>query len=227
MSTNKTRLVDLKDASPTFVDGPSLEKGTRYPQTSILPDDTVLVSGGSEDYRGRSESDILQARLYHPDTKSFEEVADPLVGRNYHSGSILLPDGRVMFFGSNPLYADKANTKPGVFEQRIEIYTPPYLYRDSRPDISGGPESIARGSSGTFSSAHASSIKKVRLIRPSASTHVTDVDQRSVALDFKTAGNKITVTVPKDRNLVQSGWYMLFVDDDQGTPSKAVWVKVP
>ncbi|WP_406126057.1 galactose oxidase-like domain-containing protein [Streptomyces sp. NBC_00989] len=227
LSTNKTRLVDLKDASPTFVDGPSLEKGTRYPQTSILPDDTVLVSGGSEDYRGRSESDILQARLYHPDTRSFEEVADPLVGRNYHSGSILLPNGRVMFFGSNPLYADKANTKPGVFEQRIEIYTPPYLYRDSRPDISGGPESIARGSSGTFSSAHASSIKKVRLIRPSASTHVTDVDQRSVALDFKTAGNKITVTVPKDRNLVQSGWYMLFVDDDQGTPSKAVWVKVP
>ncbi|MFI5882079.1 galactose oxidase-like domain-containing protein [Streptomyces sp. NPDC051554] len=227
LSTNKTRLVDLKDADPKFVDGPSLEKGTRYPQTSILPDDTVLVSGGSEDYRGRGESDILQARLYHPDTNSFEEVADPLVGRNYHSGSILLPDGRLMFFGSNPLYADKADTKPGVFEQRIEIYTPPYLYRDSRPDLSGGPESIARGASGTFTSEHASSIKKVRLIRPSASTHVTDVDQRSIALDFKTAGNKITVTVPKDRNLVQSGWYMLFVDDDQGTPSKAVWVKVP
>ncbi|WOX09915.1 kelch motif-containing protein [Streptomyces sp. N50] len=227
LSTNKTRLVDLKDADPKFVDGPSLEKGTRYPQTSILPDDTVLVSGGSEDYRGRGESDILQARLYHPDTNTFEEVADPLVGRNYHSGSILLPDGRVMFFGSNPLYADKADTKPGVFEQRIEIYTPPYLYRDSRPDLSGGPGAIARGASGTFVSAHASSIKKVRLIRPSASTHVTDVDQRSVALDFKTAGDKVTVTVPGDRNLVQSGWYMLFVDDDQGTPSKAVWVKVP
>ncbi|MEV0734365.1 kelch motif-containing protein [Streptomyces sp. NPDC050549] len=227
LSTAKTRLVDLKDANPRFVDGPSLEKGTRYPQTSILPDDTVLVSGGSEDYRGRSDSNILQARLYHPDTNTFEKVADPLVGRNYHSGSILLPDGRVMFFGSNSLYADKANTKPGVFEQRIEIYTPPYLYRDSRPDLSGGPESIARGASGTFTSQHASSIKKVRLIRPSASTHVTDVDQRSIALDFKTAGNKITVTVPKGKNLVQAGWYMLFVDDDLGTPSKAVWVKVP
>ena len=54
-------------------------------------------------------------------------VADPLVGRNYHSGSLLLPDGRVMIFGSDSLFADKANTKPGVFEQRIEIYTPPYL----------------------------------------------------------------------------------------------------
>ncbi|MFG2355939.1 galactose oxidase-like domain-containing protein [Streptomyces sp. NPDC048521] len=227
LSSKKTRLIDLKAGNPSFVDGPELEKGTRYPQSSILPDDTVLVSGGSEDYRGRGDSNILQARLYHPDSNSFTQVADPLVGRNYHSGSILLPDGRVMFFGSDSLYADKANTKPGKFEQRIEIYTPPYLYRDSRPTLGGGPRTIARGASGTFTSTHAAGIKKARLIRPSASTHVTDVDQRSVALDFTTSGDKITVTVPKNRNLVQSGWYMLFVDDDQGTPSKAQWVKVP
>ncbi|MFE0516095.1 galactose oxidase-like domain-containing protein [Streptomyces sp. NPDC058964] len=227
LSSNKTRLIDLKSPNPKFVDGPELEKGTRYPQSSVLPDDTVLVSGGSEDYRGRGDSNILQARLYHPDSNGFTRVADPLVGRNYHSGSILLPDGRVMFFGSDSLYEDKANTRPGQFEQRIEIYTPPYLYRDSRPSLSGGPQTIARGASGTFTSQHASTIKKARLIRPSASTHVTDVDQRSVALDFKRSGNKITVTVPKSRNLVPSGWYMLFVDDDQGTPSKAQWVKVP
>jgi hypothetical protein len=209
------------------VDGPSLDKGTRYPQASILPDDSVLVSGGSEDYRGRGDSNILEARLYRPESNSFERVADPLVGRNYHSGSILLPDGSVMFFGSDSLFADKANTKPGKFEQRIEIYKPPYLFRGSRPSLSGGPQTIERGESGTFTSRHASSIKKVRLIRPSASTHVTDVDQRSIALDFTTSGDKVTVTVPENRNLVQAGWYMLFVDDDQGTPSEAQWVRVP
>ncbi|KOX32020.1 galactose oxidase [Streptomyces sp. NRRL F-4707] len=227
LSSEKTRIVDLKADDPKFVDGPSLEKGTRYPQASILPDDSVLVSGGSEDYRGRSDSNILQARLYHPDTNAFERVADPLVGRNYHSGSILLPDGRLMFFGSDSLYGDKANTKPGKFEQRIEIYTPPYLYRDSRPDLSGGPQTIARGESGTFTSRAASTVKKVRLIRPSASTHVTDVDQRSVALDFKAEGDQLTVTVPEGKNLVQSGWYMMFVTDGEGTPSKAEWVRVP
>jgi len=227
LSSKKTRLVDLKEKNPRFTDGPSLEKGTRYPQASILPDDTVLVSGGSEDYRGRSDSNILQARLYDPATNTFRRVADPLVGRNYHAGSILLPDGRVMFFGSDSLFGDKANTKPGTFEQRIEIYTPPYLYRDSRPSLSGGPQTIARGTSGTFTSQHAATIEKVRLIRPSSTTHVTDVDQRSIALDFRTSGDKITVTMPKNRNLVQSGWYMLFVVDDQGTPSKAQWVKVP
>ncbi|MGW1723121.1 galactose oxidase-like domain-containing protein [Streptomyces sp. NPDC002306] len=226
LSSNRTRLIDLKDAAPAFVDGPTLEKGTRYAQASVLPDDTVLVSGGSQDYRGRGDSDILQARIYHPDSNTFTRVADPLVGRNYHSGSILLPDGRVMFFGSDPLYGDRANTKPGTFEQRIEIYTPPYLYRDSRPSLSGGPRTVARGGTAAFTSQHAASIRKVRLIRPSASTHVTDVDQRSIALDFTTSGDGITVTVPKNGNLVQPGWYMLFVDDDQGTPSEAQWVNV-
>ncbi|MEV5079096.1 kelch motif-containing protein [Streptomyces sp. NPDC056159] len=227
LASRKTRIIDLKAKNPRFTDGPTLEKGTRYPQSSVLPDDSILVSGGSEDYRGRGDSNILQARLYDPGTNSFKRVADPLVGRNYHAGSILLPDGRVMFFGSDSLYGDKANTKPGTFEQRVEIYTPPYLYRDARPSLSGGPQTIARGASGTFASQHAGTIKKVRLIRPSASTHVTDVDQRSIALDFTTSGDKITVAVPKGRNLVQSGWYMLFVDDDQGTPSEAQWVKVP
>ncbi|GGR78118.1 hypothetical protein GCM10010252_16000 [Streptomyces aureoverticillatus] len=226
-SSTKTRIVDLKDDNPRFTDGPELEKGTRYPQASVLPDDSVLVSGGSEDYRGRSDSNIHQARLYDPKTKSFDRVADPHVGRNYHSGSILLPDGRVMFFGSDSLYSDKANTKPGVFEQRVEIYTPPYLYHGSQPTLGEGPKTIKRGASGTFPTKHASSIKTARLIRPSATTHVTDIDQTSIALDLKKSANKLTVTVPKNRSLVESGWYMLFVTDDQGTPSKAQWVHVP
>ncbi|MGA5115842.1 galactose oxidase-like domain-containing protein [Streptomyces pseudogriseolus] len=227
-SSEKTRIVDLKADDPAFVDGPSLDKGTRYPQASILPNDEVLISGGSQDYRGRGDSNILEARIYDTEKNELRRVADPLVGRNYHSGSILLPDGRVMFFGSDSLYADKANTKPGEFEQRIEIYTPPYLYGDDeQPDLSGGPQTIKRGGSGTFTSRDAASVKKVRLIRPSATTHVTDVDQRSIALDFTTDGDKVTVTVPKNRNLVQSGWYMLFVTDANGTPSKAQWVQVP
>ncbi|GAA0628858.1 hypothetical protein GCM10009535_00190 [Streptomyces thermocarboxydovorans] len=57
--------------------------------------------------------------------------------------------------------------------------------------------------------------------------YFTDVDQRSIALDLKRTKDGVTVTVPKNRNLVHSGWYMLFVVDDKGTPSKAQWVKVP
>ncbi|MFI9036070.1 galactose oxidase-like domain-containing protein [Streptomyces sp. NPDC053726] len=226
-SSAKSRLIDLKDPAPRFRDGASLEEGTRYPSASLLPDDSLLVTGGSGDYRGRGGSNVLQARLYDPGTDTYKRVADPAVGRNYHSGSVLLPDGRVMIFGSDPLYADRANMRPGVFEQRIEIYTPPYLYRDSRPELTAGPKSIRRGSTGRFTTAHGSRITSAKLMRPSAVTHVTDTDQRSVALGLKRTPGGITVTVPGSRALVPSGWYMLFVTDGGGTPSEGLWVEVP
>ncbi|MFD4856442.1 radical copper oxidase GlxA [Streptomyces atratus] len=226
-SSAKSRLVDLKDPAPRFRDGASLEEGTRYPSASLLPDDSLLVTGGSNDYRGRGGSNVLQARLYDPRTDTYKRVADPAVGRNYHSGSVLLPDGRVMVFGSDSLYADRANTRPGVFEQRIEIYTPPYLYRGSRPELTAGPKSIRRGGTGRFTTARGSTISSAKLMRPSAVTHVTDTDQRSVALGLKRTAGGITVTVPGNRALVPSGWYMLFVTDDRGTPSEGMWVEVP
>ncbi|WP_405903573.1 DUF1929 domain-containing protein [Streptomyces sp. NBC_00656] len=226
-SSAKSRLVDLKDADPKFKDGASLDEGTRYPSASLLPDDSLLVTGGSNDYRGRGGSDVLQARLYDAKSDTYQRVADPAVGRNYHSGSVLLPDGRVMIFGSDSLYSDKADTRPGVFEQRIEIYTPPYLYRDSRPELTAGPKRIERGKTAVFTTNQASSIKSAKLMRPSAVTHVTDTDQRSVALDLKRKDGEISVTVPGNRALVPSGWYMLFVTDDKGTPSEGTWVEVP
>ncbi|WP_405617601.1 DUF1929 domain-containing protein [Streptomyces sp. NBC_01511] len=226
-SSEKSRLVDLKENDPKFKDGASLDKGTRYPSASLLPDDSVLVTGGSEDYRGRSGSNVLEARMYDPKAGEYTRVADPKVGRNYHSGSLLLPDGRVMIFGSDSLYADKANTKPGVFEQRIEIYTPPYLYRDAKPTLTDGPKRIEHGESGVFKTKDAKSLKSAKLLRPSAVTHVTDVEQRSIALDMEKTADGVEVTVPKNRALVPAGWYLLFVTDDKGTPSEGVWVEVP
>jgi hypothetical protein len=226
-SSEKTRIVDLTTKDPRFKNGAPLSEGTRYPGGSILPDDTVFVSGGSGDYRGRSGSNILKAQIYDPKADTFRRVADPTVGRNYHSGTLLLPDGRIMIFGSDSLFSDDANTKPGVFEQRIEIYTPPYLYRKYRPSLGSGPERIYRGTTATYRTRHAAAIKNARLIRPSAVTHVTDIDQRSIALDLKTTADGVSVTIPKDRSLVPSGWYMLFVTDAQGTPSKGTWVEVP
>ncbi|MFE3675404.1 radical copper oxidase GlxA [Streptomyces griseus] len=226
-ASEKSRLVDLRKKKPEFTDGASLAEGTRYPSASLLPDDSLLVTGGSGDYRGRGGSDVLQARLYDAKTDTYKRVADPAVGRNYHSGSVLLPDGRVMIFGSDSLFSDKANTRPGVFEQRIEIYTPPYLYRDSRPELTAGPKQIERGGTGLFTTQHASKITSAKLMRPSAVTHVTDTDQRTIALEMEKSDDGITVTVPENRALVPAGWYMLFVTDDQGTPSEGMWVEVP
>lgn len=227
-SSHKTRITDLTAISPHFVDGPELEKGIRYPELLVLPDDTVLITGGSQDYGDPSSQNFLQARIYDAKTGTMRRVADPEVGRNYPSGSILPSEGRVITFGGDSLFADKVKTRPGVFEQRLEIYTPPYLYRDARPSLTSGPSTVKLGANATFTK-YASVIKTARLIHPSSTTHVTGVEQRSIALALKKTkdGTGIQVTVPDNRNRVPASWYMLFVADDQATPAKALGVRVP
>ncbi|MFD4374658.1 galactose oxidase-like domain-containing protein [Streptomyces sp. NPDC058486] len=229
-STARTSIIDLTTDSPTFQDGPSLPQGTRYLSSVLLPDDTVFTTGGSRDYRGRSGSDILKAQFYDPATNAFAAAADPTVGRNYHSEALLLPDGRVATFGSDPLFDDKDNTKLGTFEQRIEVFTPPYLHKagDDRPALGEGPRELDRNGRATFKTKDAGRIAKARLMRPSAVTHTTDVEQRSVELGLTKGEDGLTVTVdaPEDRTLVPPGWYMLFVTDEAGIPSEAKWVQV-
>jgi hypothetical protein len=66
----------------------------------------------------------------------------------------------------------------------------------------------------------------VSLMRPSATTHVTDSEQRLVALGFTRGSRSITVTLPVAEGLLPSGWYMLFADNARRTPSDARWVHV-
>ncbi|WP_435058597.1 galactose oxidase-like domain-containing protein [Streptomyces sp. bgisy060] len=229
-STARTSVIDLSADSPVFTDGPALPQGTRYLSSVLMPDDTVFTSGGSRDYRGRSGSDVLRAQFYDPGSNAFTEAAEPTVGRNYHSEALLLPDGRVATFGSDPLYDDEDNTKLGTFEQRIEVFTPPYLHRagTARPVLGGGSRELDRNGRATFTTEDAGRIVKARLMRPSAVTHTTDVEQRSIALGLTKGSDGVTLTVdvPDDRTLVPPGWYMLFVVDRDGVPSEAQWIQV-
>ncbi|MFE0675504.1 galactose oxidase-like domain-containing protein [Streptomyces sp. NPDC058867] len=227
-STPRTAVVDLKKDNPAFEDGPDLPQGTRYLNSVIMPDDTVFTANGSGDYRGRSASNILKAQFYVPKDNVFREAAAPRVGRNYHSEALLLPDGRVATFGSDPLFDDRQNTKLGHFEQRMEIFTPPALHRNGadRPVLKDGPWQLDADHRATFTTDRPERIVKARLMRPSAVTHTTDVEQRSVELGLDRSAGAVTVTVPKDSSLVPPGWYMLFVTDAEGTPSTAKWIHV-
>ncbi|GAA4587774.1 hypothetical protein BJY16_008333 [Actinoplanes octamycinicus] len=229
-STARTAIADLSRPAPVYLPGPDLPHPTRYLSTVVLPDDTVLTSGGSAGYRGgpyrgRNRSDLLTAQIYDPYRNVFRTAAAPTVGRDYHSEALLLPDGRVVTLGSDPIY-DRSGKNPGVFEQRVEIYSPPYLFRGARPAIVGGPDEVARGHTVSFGTWDADRIRTARLVRPGAVTHGTDVDQRSVALPIRRAPGGIMVQIPRERGLVPSGWYMLFVTDTRGIPSPATWVHV-
>ncbi|MFJ2827355.1 galactose oxidase-like domain-containing protein [Streptomyces sp. NPDC087263] len=227
-STPRTAVVDLKKGSPSFEDGPNLPQGTRYLNSVIMPDDSVFTTNGSEDYRGRSASNILKAQFYDPKGNAFREAASPKVGRNYHSEALLLPDGRVATFGSDPLFDDQQNTKLGHFEQRMEIFTPPVLHKNgkNRPVLGDGPNVLDSKRRATFATPYPERVVKARLMRPSAVTHTTDVEQRSIELGLTKTKNSVTVDIPSDRALVPPGWYMLFVTDGEGTPSEAKWIQV-
>ncbi|MFI5983251.1 galactose oxidase-like domain-containing protein [Streptomyces sp. NPDC051555] len=228
LSTRRTAVIDLKADSPVFRTTAPLPQGTRYLSSVLLPDDSVFTTGGSTDYRGRGASDIHKAQFYYPRSDSFVAAADPTVGRDYHSEALLLPDGRVVTFGSDPLFADKDNTKLGTFEHRLEVYTPPYLYRDParRPVLGAGPDEVEPGGRAAFTSPHPERIERARLMRPSAVTHSTDVEQRSVELGLTRTKDGVTLEVPGDPTLVPPGWYMLFAADADGTPSAAKWIRV-
>ena len=215
-ATSRTAIVDLTKPNPSYVPGPSLAAPTRYSGAVILPDDTVLQTGGSSGYR---KDDLLISQIYNPKTNSFSQAASPIVGRNYHSESLLLPDGRVAAFGSNPI--------DNTFELRIEVYSPAYLFKKTqRPKITNGPVEYTRGNTYNMQVKSAGPIKTAKLIRPSAVTHSTDIEQRSVNLDLKVTPGAIEVTVPDNANLLPADWYMLFVTDQNDVPSIARWVRV-
>jgi hypothetical protein len=225
-STARTDVIDLTAAKPHFEPGPDLEQPVRYPNMVITPDDKVVITGGSTGYRGKGNTNQLLCHIYDPKVNELSRMADPEVGRNYHSEALLLPDGRVITLGSDSLYGDADNRTPGTFEKRIEIYSPPYLFQGGRPEIASGPVEIERGHSVWFGIPDVGTVRTARLVRPSAVTHVTDVEQRSIKLDIERNGDGLDVAIPASAGLVPSGWYMLFVTDENGAPSKAHWVHV-
>jgi hypothetical protein len=151
------------------------------------------------------------------------------VPRLYHSTALLLPDGRVVAAGGNPEGGDSVPWLPPDEneEMRLEIFSPPYLFRGPQPTITAAPDACGYGDDITVSTPQAAGIRWVSLVRNGVTTHSFDAGQRLVDLPItgRTAGT-VHVRVPANPNLAPPGWYMLFVVDEDGVPSVAHWVHV-
>ncbi|MFJ5261189.1 galactose oxidase-like domain-containing protein [Streptomyces sp. NPDC088387] len=223
-----TDVIDLKEPNPQYVAGPPIPQGTvdlgngPVPQTGdqgkmyvsavLLPDGKVLETGGALHNRANP---VFESSLYDPETNTFDPVAADPEARGYHSSAFLLPDGRVMSTGDNP--------GNGSWNHNVSIYTPPYLLKGDRPEITslidtewnyGDTQRITVDRP----------IAKAELIRPAAVTHSSDPNQRFVDLPLSVDGNNIDLNVTSNPNLAPPGWYMLFAVDANGVPSVAEWV---
>ena len=133
-STARTDVIDLDAANPRFTPGPDLDEPARYPNMVITPDDKVVITGGSRGYRGEGDSDALLCHLYDPQGERLDARGRP-DGRAQlpRRGAAAARRPRDHARQRPALRATPTTRKPGTFEKRIEIYSPPYLYQGDRP----------------------------------------------------------------------------------------------
>lgn len=211
-ATNLVDIIDLNEPTPAYEPGPTLPgPGKAYVNLVNLPDRTVLAANGAQYNR---TGDVFSAALYDPEANSWSSIDPDPVGRNYHSSSILLPDGRVAVFGSNP--ADNS------FDFRISVYSPPYLFQGERPQLTRAPERAGYGD--VVELGVSGEVVSASLMAPMSATHQTDTNARLVDLPIAGEGAARTAQIPDNPNLLPPGPYMLTVLDADGVPSEAKWV---
>jgi Domain of unknown function (DUF1929) len=207
-------IVDLTTAAPSYSPTGPLHYGRTRLNAVLLPDRTVFVSGGGSTPEA---GPVLQSEIYDPMMATWTVAATATLPRFYHSVALLLPDGRVATAGSNPDRGDD--------ELRIEIFHPPYLFRGPRPSIERFPTEIHYGSRHTLHTPQAKRVQWVQLIRPMATTHSCDTEQRLVDLPFKVRNMcELQVSITDQASLAPPGWWMLTIVDDRRIPSMARWV---
>jgi hypothetical protein len=212
--TNSAEVIDLNLPNPTWRYVDSMLFRRNYMQATLLADGSVLATGGTTASKNDARDAILAAELWDPATEQWRLLSSMSVYRLYHAVALLLPDGRVLVGGG---------TRPinGVQQPNIQLFSPPYLFQGTRPEVQAAPEIITYGESFTVDTADAESIAQVTLIRLGSMTHGTNQNQRINHLEFTAQGNELTIEPPAHGNLAPPGHYMLFLINHNGVPSVA------
>jgi Domain of unknown function (DUF1929) len=221
--TNTVMKIDINGSSPVVSQVGSMVAARRQHNATILPDGTVLVTGGTSGagFNNAAQS-LLTTELWNPISGQFKTLKSAATPRLYHSLALLLPDARVLSAGGD---GSDAPSYPNA-----EIFTPPYLLNSDgtpavRPSIAVAPNGIGYNSSFSVTSGN-TDIARVTLIKLSSVTHSANFDQRFLNLSFTKTGTALSVTAPSSGNVAPPGYYMLFVLNAAGVPSTAKIVKL-
>ena len=220
-SSNTTFVLDMTQPSPAWVQTPSMAYPRSFMNLTMLPDGTVLGTGGETDRNGGNVANaVYAAELWSPQTQTWSTMSSMHTPREYHGTALLLPDGRVLESGMG---ADG-----GVPDEKsAEFYSPPYLFKGARPTITQAPAQIQYNSNFFVATPDAANITSVVLIRTGAVTHFFDQNERFLPLAFTQTTGGLTVTSPINSNLAPPGYYMLFIVNSSGVPSVAPFLQLP
>ena len=214
--SDTSEVIELAMPTPAWRQVSSMNYGRRHLNATLLPDGRVFVNGGSSAPGfDNEEGAVLAAEMWDPDTEMWTTMAAQQRYRGYHSIALLLPDGRVLSGGGghpNPLRGAQHN---------FEIYSPPYLFKGSRPEITAAPTHVRYGQEFVVETPNGAEIANVNWIRLSAVTHAFNQSQRINRLPFVQNTNGLTITAPTAPELAPPGHYMLFILKADGVPSIA------
>jgi Domain of unknown function (DUF1929) len=243
-STDTTEIINLGVGGSTWQWGPKMSQRRVRMNALLLPDGNVLALGGGVideevgTYQQAIDTASLNADLYDPATNTFSSAGANVYPRLDHTVTLLLPDATVWLAGNQgPVPAPGL---PVTYEQHMEIYQPAYLFNPDgsyavRPVIVGVTGSgvtpdltptVNYGTQFTVQTPDSASITSTVLIRPGATTHSFNTDQRFVGLAFTAGNGSLTVTAPPNHNIAPPGYYMLFLVNSAGVPSVAQFVQV-
>lgn len=191
-----------------------------------LPDGRVFVGGGDAETHAGSEPNVLgvvrRTDLFDPMSGAWRRVGNMSWYREYHAVTLLVPDGRVLTTGGTTI-----KFQFGPTSADIEAWSPPYLFRGVRPQLSQlSDASPSRGQTIQFQVFPATRLTRVVLMGLQSTTHWVDAGiPRRLDLPVTAINNLAQVTLPTDPNVLPLGWYMMFgmVDD---IPSKALILRV-
>ena len=218
IATTSCAIVDLDADRPRYRRAASMHEPRMHLNATILPDRTILANGGARVEEHRADAS-LHAELYNPRTRRWTLGAKSRVPRLYHSTAILTPDGRVVTAGSNP--------RPKADELRIEVYSPPYLFKGPRPQLTLSRQRARYGARMRVTVPGAADLREINLLRPGATTHAFNCEPRLLGLEYEvTAPDRVTLTFPRRRTVAPPGWYMVFAISADGVPSFGQFVRL-
>ena len=239
--TANAETIDLGQAQPGWQAAGPMNFPRRQHNATILPDGTVLVTGGT---RGGGEPGTAQAfndldpgqpvhiaELWDPKTGQWTMLAAEQTDRCYHSTAVLLPDGRVLSAGGGEFILNEGTPQqvannPQDTHYDAQVFSPPYLFKGPQPQITSAPDSVQYGDTFEIGTAQPEQIQTISLIGLSSVTHSFNVGQRINFLSAQIVGGTLTATAPPNANVCPPGHYMLFIVSLQGVPSVAKIIQV-
>jgi hypothetical protein len=219
--TNTAEIIDLDATSPAWQWTGSMKYARRHLNATILPDGSVLATGGSSAPGNDASGAVFAAEMWDPVSGQWTEMASMQVSRLYHSTALLLPDGRVLSGGGGQPKAINGGTN----NSNVELFSPPYLFNGPRPTIGSAPSLVRYGETFPVQTTHAADITQVAWIGLSAVTHTFNFNQRFRRLSFSRISNSLNVQAPSNSKLSPPGYYLLFIlrpgTDGRPVPSVA------